>query len=235
MSERDADASVAALEAALGHHFRDANLALKALTHPSYSQPREGSRGNERLEFLGDAVLDLAISHVFFEANPDWDEGDLTRARAALVNGNTLAEKARALSLGPLIRLGITEQRGGGEQKDSILANGLEAVIGAVYLDGGLEAAAALVGRLFADELNAGTAPRDPKTAFQEWAHATVQQTPRYVTVADTEVENDERRFTVELRLGDEPWGRGVGRTKRAAERAAAGVALSRVPDESQR
>jgi ribonuclease-3 len=231
----EADAAVGALEAALEYRFQDPGLALTALTHPSYSQPLEGSRGNERLEFLGDAVLDLAVSHVFFDAYPDWDEGDLTRARAALVNGRALAARARALGLGTLLRLGTTEQRSGGERKESILANGFEAVLGAVYLDGGLEPVFRIVGRLFGDQLTQGTAPRDPKTAFQEWAHATVQQTPSYETVADSEIENDERRFTVELILQGESWGRGVGRTKRAAERAAADAALSRIPDEADR
>jgi ribonuclease III len=216
------------LDAALDYRFRDPELAETALSHRSHAHETDGSRGNERLEFLGDAVLDLAISRILFEAHPEWTEGELTRTRAALVNRRSLAERARALGLPALVRLGRTEQRSAGHEKDSILADCLEAVIGAVYLDGGLEAAASLVGRLFDGEIAAGAALRDPKTAFQEWAHAELRETPRYRTVGDSGIEEDEHRFTVEVAVAGERYGSGVGRTKRAAERAAAKAALAR-------
>jgi ribonuclease-3 len=217
-----------ALGDVLEYRFRDAVLAETALSHPSHAHELDGSRGNERLEFLGDAVLDLAMAEILYERHADWTEGALTRARAALVNKSALARVARRLGLGELVRLGRTEHRTGGGDKDSILANCLEAVIGALYLDGGLEPVYAFVERVFAQSLEDGEASRDAKTAFQEWAHARHRKTPGYRLVADSGVENDERRFTVEVSIGDETYGRGVGRTKRAAERSAAESGLER-------
>ncbi len=214
------------LERALGHRFQDRALRETALAHPSWSHEREeGSRGNERLEYLGDAVLGLAVAHLLYQAHGGWHEGDLTRARAALVNKRALAERARALELGPFVKLGRTEELTGGEEKDSVLANALEALIGAVYLDAGFEAAAGVVERVFADGLD-GAPRRDAKTELQEWAHAARRGTPRYRTVGDSGVEDDEQRFTVEVEVGAETLGRGIGRSKRLAERAAARDAL---------
>jgi ribonuclease-3 len=217
------------LEAALDHRFRDPRLLETALSHPSYSHETDGSRGNERLEFLGDAVLDLVVARLLYQRHPEWSEGELTRARSSLVNTRALASRARTLELGPSLKLGRTEQLSDGHDKDSILANGFEALVGALYLDGGLEPVEELVRRLFGEAVDRPAAPsRDAKTGFQEWAHARVQQTPSYRTVADSATENDERRFTVEVRLGGEVWGRGVGRSKRLAESAAARDALAR-------
>ena len=217
-----------ALGAALDYAFRDATLAETALSHPSFAHELDGSRGNERLEFLGDAVLDLVVARLLYDRHPEWPEGELTRARASLVNKDALADRARALGLGGLIRLGKTEQRSAGNEKDSILSNCFEAVIGAVYLDGGLEPVERAVQHLFGEELGNEAVLRDAKTAFQEWAHAEYQCTPLYETTHDTGVENDDGRFTVEVHLRDTVYGAGVGRTKRAAERRAAREALSR-------
>jgi ribonuclease-3 len=225
VSARDADCE--ALEQTLGHHFRDPALAATALSHPSYAYETDGSRGNERLEFLGDAVLGLAIAALLYARESQWTEGELTRARAALVNRRSLAGRARALGLPQLVRLGRTEA-GEGRDKESILANCFEAVVGALYLDGGLDAVLPLVERCFGVELSAGRALRDAKTAFQEWAHAKHRMTPSYHTVGDSSVENDAGRFTVEVHVGAECYGRGVGRTKRAAEADAAAEALAR-------
>lgn len=218
------------LEAALGYAFRDAELGRTALAHPSWANEVDGSGGNERLEFLGDAVLGLVMAHEFYAAHPAWAEGDLTRARAALVNRHALAEVARSLGLGRLVLLGQTERRSAGEDKDRVLANCLEALIGAVFLDGGFEAASALVRRIFAPLMKASAAAgaRDPKTEFQEWAHATFRITPVYATVGDSGTDDDAQRFTVEARIEGESWGRGTGRSKRSAERAAALAALAR-------
>ena len=224
------DAPEAALEARVGHRFRDLELLRMALTHPSYAHDHGGGCGNERLEFLGDAVLGLAVAQLLYAAYPDWPEGHLTRARAHLVNASALAEKARHLALGACARLGRTEQRGGGAEKERILANLFEAVIGALYLDAGLAPVVALVEREFRTELAAGDAAhaRDPKTRFQEWAHAAHQRTPRYRVDGDSGVEDADDRFCVVVELDGEAWGRGTGRTKRAAERAAAREALAR-------
>lgn len=229
--EQDAVATRAALEALLGHRFEDPHLLDVALAHPSFAHEFDGSRGNERLEFLGDAVLDLAVARLLYDAHPHWSEGDLTRARAALVNSRTLARCARELGLGAYARLGRTERKTGGADKERILANVFEALLGALYLDAGLPPVTAIAQRLFADLLVTGSDPlvADPKTRFQEWSHAEHGSTPRYAAVSDSGVENDESRFVVEVRLLGKVWGQGTGRTKRAAERAAAEDALTRI------
>ena len=224
----DETALRAPIEELLGHEFADPDLIELALSHASFAHEVDGSRGNERLEFLGDAVLDLVIAELLFDAHPDWTEGSLTRARAALVNMRSLAENARAIGLGAYIRLGRTERQSHGEEKDSILANCFEAVIGALYLDAGLAPVLVLVQRIFGKAVEEGSvgARRDPKTEYQEWAHARHGVTPRYRTIRDSEADDDESRFTVEVTISDEPTGVGIGRTKRAAERAAAQSAL---------
>jgi ribonuclease-3 len=221
----------AELEARLGHRFADPALLRGALTHPSYAHDRGEGLGNERLEFLGDAVLGLVVGQLLYERYPDWPEGHLTRARASLVNAGALADRARALQLGERARLGRTELRSGGAEKERILANLFEAVVGALYLDGGVGCVFELVRREFGAALDSGDAAhaRDPKTRFQEWAHATHRRTPRYRAERDSGIEDAGDRFEVSVLLEDEVWGRGTGRTKRAAERAAARHALERV------
>jgi ribonuclease-3 len=222
--------------AATGHRFHDAALLEVALTHPSAAFERDRSGGNERLEFLGDAVLDLAVARALYTAHPDWREGDLTRARAAIVNTRSLARRARHLGLGGLMRLGRTELRSGGERKERVLANLFEAVVAAIYLDGGLEPVFALVERVFGGEIRSGALlERDPKTQFQEWAHAQLRETPRYRLVHDTGVEEAEDRFAVAVDVGGSCWGEGVGRSKRVAELAAAGAALARTREADER
>ncbi|MEE9608363.1 MAG: ribonuclease III [Myxococcota bacterium] len=231
MSDVD-DAPVDRLELALGYRFADRDLLATALSHPSYAHEIHGTRGNERLEFLGDAVLDLAIARLLYSAHPAWTEGELTRARAALVNQGHLAERAREIELGRFVKLGRTEQVSGGAQKDSILANCFEALVGAIYLEGGLDAVMTLAQKLFGLALGAGAAPApDAKTELQEWSHARFRSTPTYRMVGDTGTNQDERRFTVEVLIASEPWGRGVGRSKQVAERAAAAAALACVGD----
>jgi ribonuclease-3 len=155
------------LQKELGYAFSDLSLLVRALTHVSYQRDR-GNGHNEVLEFLGDAVLDLAVSDVLMRWYPDRMEGDLSRMRAALVNSTVLAEKAAALNLGPLLRLGKGEERSGGRNKESILAGAFEALLGAVYRDGGYEPARLLVERYFArdiEEKNLGA--QDYKTRLQ--------------------------------------------------------------------
>lgn len=228
MSARDA--SLGPLEERIGHRFADQALLETALAHPSYAHELDGSRGNERLELLGDAVLGLVVAEILYAGRPAWSEGDLTRARAALVNARSLAARARALDLGAFVRLGRTEQRTGGASKDSILANVFEALVGALYLDGGLDAARICVERAFGDELlRAPAGERDAKTRLQEWAHARLHETPTYRTLQDSQVDADAERFEVEVWIASEAWACGRGRTKREAEQAAAACALLRV------
>jgi len=235
MSARDAPGISAAadgdpvdlLSRSLGYPFRDRERVLIALSHASYAHEMRGDHGNERLEFLGDAVLDLVVGEVLYAAHPEWSEGELTRARASQVRGDALAARARQIALPSLVRLGRTELRSGGAEKDTILANVFEAVIGALYLDGGLAPVQAYVATWFLAGAEAAIGP-DAKTSFQEWAHATLRATPSYHTTADSGVDDDELRFTMEVRVAGEAWGSGTGRSKRLAERAAAEAALAR-------
>jgi ribonuclease-3 len=219
-----------ALESVLGHSFRDPALLERALWHPSYAHEVDGSRGNERLEFLGDAVLDLVVAELLYAAHPNWEEGSLTRVRAALVNTTSLAGWARELGFSDHLRLGRTERKGGGAEKDSILASLFEAILGALYLDGGLDPVRSLAARVCAPMLVEGVepTPADPKTRFQEWAHAAIGTTPRYRVLRDSGVENAEDRFVVQVFVDHELYGEGAGRSKRSAERAAAETALER-------
>ncbi|HVP29945.1 MAG TPA: ribonuclease III [Myxococcota bacterium] len=215
------------LEAALGHRFSERALLETALTHPSLAY-ETGAVSNERLELLGDAVLGLAVAHLLYEAHPEWREGELTRARLQLVSEAALAPQARALSLGVHLRLGRTERRTGGAEKDSLLADAFEAILAALYLDGGLAPVLAFVRTRFADALSA-EAPlpsRDPKTRLQEWAQKHHRSLPVYTTLEDSGIDLDEARFRVEARVGDGVRGAGVARTKRVAERRAAEAAL---------
>jgi len=218
-------------ERIVGHVFSDRALVELAFTHPSWSYEHDGTRGNERLEFLGDAVLDLVVAHLLFDAHPEWNEGELTRARRALVNNRNLARYARDLGLGDLVRLGRGERRSGGAERARLLGNLFEAVVGALYLDGGLAAATRFLGTVLGPAVEPrGTLPDvDPKTRLQEWCMARRRVFPSYRIVADSEVENDPDRFRVAVCVEDEAWGEGQGRTKRDAEREAARAALRRV------
>jgi ribonuclease-3 len=225
------------LASSLGHDFDDTDLLRLALSHASWAREQDGSRGNERLEFLGDAVLDLVVSHALFVAHPGWSEAQLSRTRASLVNGRSLADRARKLGLGDYVLLGGAELQSRGEEKDSILANVLEAVIAAVYLDGGLETARSLIRGVFPEgwDPGAATARLDPKSELNEVAHTRSGESPRYRLLADSGDEEAEERFTMEVSLDGRAWGTGTGRTKRAGETNAARVALERLaaePDE---
>lgn len=208
----------------LGHRFQQPKLLERALTHRSFSADH-----NERLEFLGDSVLNLAISGLLFEKLSELPEGDLSRVRANLVKQDTLHGIAARLELSDSLRLGDGEKRSGGQKRPSILADALEAVIGAVYLDAGFEAAEALVRRLYAGiELHAGmrAMDKDGKTGLQEWLQARKMKLPEYRVVATTG-EAHRQTFDVacvvaELGLTE----RGIGASRRAAEQAAAAAML---------
>jgi ribonuclease-3 len=219
------------LQERLGHLFRSAALLEQALTHGSRAYEQgDASRGNERLEFLGDAVLNLVISEQLMAQWPDATEGVLSRARAAAVNTAVLAECARALGLAELIRLGRGENSSGGRAKPSILADVFEAVLGALYLDGGLEVARAFLGREFAGRLlDPDVLRSDSKTRLQERVQERGEPAPSYETVAEWGPDHA-REFEVVVRVGGRAVGRGVGRSKRAAEQAAAREALDSIP-----
>lgn len=218
------------LERRLGYEFSRKDLLEQALTHGSRAHELGDLSGsNERLEFLGDAVLDLLISEALMKTNPDADEGALSRSRSALVNAAALARRAGSLDLGRWIRLGKSEERSGGREKESILADALEAVLGALYLDGGLEPVRVLVAREFRGEVTevakSGRPLGDPKSRLQEILHARNQPGPVYETT-DEHGPPHAREFVVEVSVAGKLLGSARARSKRAAEQGAAERAL---------
>jgi ribonuclease-3 len=207
----------------LGYAFQQPRLLRQALTHRSFGTPH-----NERLEFLGDAVLNCAVAALLFERFPGLPEGNLSRLRAALVNQDSLSELAQALDLGATLNLGEGELKSGGFRRPSILADALEAILGAVYLDGGFDAAAALVQRLFEARLQAidpKTVGKDPKTLLQEHLQGRRLALPRY-SVLSVEGEAHDQHFHVECVIPElDIRTLGEGPSRRAAEQSAARTA----------
>ncbi len=222
-------AGLESLQQSLGHRFRDLNLLRRALTHPSYvnEHPEDGLGDNQRLEFLGDAVLDFVAGAWVYRYYPDFDEGRMTRLRAALVRAKTLARFARQVGIGDALRLGHGEEEAGGRERDASLCDAFEAVVGALYLDGGLSPAEAFVEPLIepvAEATLAAEADLDAKSRLQEWSQAELGVTPRYRTVAEKGPDHA-KTFEVEVLLGKKVAGRGAGRSKQVAEQAAAQAA----------
>lgn len=227
------DPAVLALEARLGQNFQRPDIALAAITHKSFVNEHrgDGQADNERLEFLGDAVLDLAVSHRLMERFPAAREGELSKIRAAVVDEAGLARIARVLDLGPLLRLGRGEELTGGREKSSLLADAMEAVVAALYLGGGLDPVLALLDRFLGEAFAraaAGTLDRDYKTQLQELAQSRVRASPRYRVVAEHGPDHS-KVFDVEAELKGEVVGRGTGRSKKDAEQAAAKLALEAI------
>lgn len=222
-------ADYASLEARLGYRFVDAVLIRTALTHKSYlnENPGPDRHDNERLEFLGDAVLSLTVGHLLMDRYPTRAEGELSKARAQLVSEPALAEVAEGVALGEWLFLGRGEEQTGGRHKASLLADACEAVIGAVYLDGGFGASMELVRRLFGSRVEAAFAPGsgDFKTRLQELAQSHYRLQPRYHLVA-SQGPDHEKTFEIALVLGDKEVSRGQGRSKKEAEQRAAERAL---------
>lgn len=210
----------------LGHTFARRELLDLALTHRSH-----GSRNNERLEFLGDSILGFTIGAALFEKFPQGREGQLSRLRAQLVSGETLAKLAREMELGDCLRLGEGEMKSGGFRRASILADAVEALIGAIYLDAGLEAARERVLAWFASRLQnlSLETAKDPKTRLQEWLQAKGRPLPEY-TVVDVAGAEHAQQFVVECRVSglNQPV-RGEASNRRAAEKAAATEAYNRL------
>jgi len=218
----DAASSPTLLEGRLGYRLESA-LLVRALTHRSYAYENGGLPTNERLEFLGDSVLGLVVTDTLFRTHPDLPEGQLAKLRAAVVNSRALADVARGLDLGAFVRLGRGEEGTGGRNKASILADTLEAVIGAVYLGCGLEAASEMVHRLFDPliERSAGLgAGLDWKTSLQELTASEGLGVPEYL-VSETGPDH-EKIFTAAARVGGVAHGTGTGRSKKEAEQQAA-------------
>jgi ribonuclease-3 len=210
----------------------DLELLERALTHRSYAYENGGLPTNERLEFLGDSVLGLVVTESLFRRHPDLPEGQLAKLRAAVVNMRALADVGRSLRLGAFLRLGRGEETTGGRDKSSILADTLEAVIGAVYLAGGITVAADLVHRLFDPVIEQSAtlgAGLDWKTSLQELAAGLGLGVPEYVV---TESGPDHQKsFTATLRLADRDYGEGTGRSKKEAEQKAASSAWDEIRD----
>ena len=215
------------LERALGFRFRDRGLLERALTHRSYANEQGLERHNERLEFLGDAVLGLVAVEWLFRAHPELPEGDLSKLKAYLVSAPALAGFSGRLGIGGELRIGVGEERSGGRSKRSLLADTTEALFGAIYLDGGLEAARAVIEPLLEGLLGerSRVLDADAKTQLQEEVQSRGWDLPEYHLVAEAGPDHD-KRFTVECRVREGSAGRGEGRSKKAAEQSAAAEAL---------
>ena len=220
------DAAVAALERRLGHHFSDRSLLETALTHASAAEP--GGDTYQRLEFLGDRVLGLVISELLFDAFPGAAEGELSRRLAQLVRKETCAEVARALKLGSVMRMAGGKSQKAGGKTNNVLGDLCEAVIGALYLDGGLEVAERFIRRYWEPKLSLNLKPpRDSKTVLQEWAQAGGLGLPSY-DLLKRKGPDHAPTFEVEVAVEGRKPAKGIGSSKRAAEQAAAETLLKR-------
>jgi ribonuclease III len=226
----------AGFEDRIGYRFRDAAMLEQALTHISaLAGPRNRAGSYQRLEFLGDHVLGLVVSDMLFRAFPKADEGELSRRLADLVRKEACADVARAIDLSTAIRLGASESNAGGRHRTAILADVCEALIGAVFIDGGYAAASDMIERLWEQRMRAPARPlRDAKTILQEWAQARGLPTPSYREVERKGPDHDPE-FRVTVELPNRTPAEGLGRSKRAAEQAAAAAMLTREGVKSER
>jgi ribonuclease-3 len=221
--------AIKALEERLGHAFADRTLLEQALTHSSAADGTISPAHNQVLEFLGDRVLGLVAAEALMKLGPHWREGELTRRHAGLVSGHRCADVARALGVGPALRLAGADSKLGARENDRILGDAMEALMAAVYLDGGLDAARRLFGGAWREALSeSGKAPvLDPKTALNEWAGARALPAPRYETVSRAGSQHAPT-FTVRVDVQGRPPELGVGLSLRAAQKAAADAFLRR-------
>jgi ribonuclease-3 len=221
--------SPAQLAERLGLSFQNPALLTRAMTHRSFlNENSSASEDNERLEFLGDAVLDFVVGAWVYNHCPEMAEGDLTRMRSALVRNEQLAEFARQLELGQAMRMGRGESASGGRERDGLLGSTFEALIGALYLDGGLPKVESFMEPLLAsvrDRVIMRAEIYDPKSRFQEWAQSAKLGTPKYVTVGASGPDHA-KVFEVEVRIKDQTYGRGTGPSKQIAAQVAAQTAL---------
>jgi ribonuclease-3 len=230
VSRAQAERTADALDRALGIAFADHELRAAALTHRSFAFENDIDLTNERLEFLGDSVLGLVVTDMAYRAYPDLPEGQLAKLRAAIVNMQALADVSRSLGIGEVVLLGKGEELSGGRNKASILADALEAVFGAVYLDKGLDVARQLIERLFRPRMEAyvrGEGDRDYKTILQEIASQELRAVPDYRI--EERGPDHEKQFTATVLVAGERLGSGVGRSKKEAEQQAAREAHARI------
>lgn len=223
------------LEKRIGYQFQDSKLLKQALTHSSFTNEQRINRAKnyERLEFLGDAVLELVSSEFLFHENPDMSEGELTKTRASMVCEPSLAFCARDLELGQFMLLGKGEESTGGRWRDSITSDAMEAVIGAIYLDGGMEPARSFINRFVLSDLEDKQLFYDSKTNLQEVVQGRYRKELHYELLEESGPEHD-KTFVVEVYMEKEALGQGVGRTKKAAEQQAAYEALLKLRDVKQ-
>lgn len=227
--------NIRALEERLGFQFNDFSLLSRALTHRSYLNENPGDmlEDNERLEFLGDAVLDFVVGAYLYHHFPEMKEGELTMLRAALVRTETLAGFAQQLEIGNSLKLGFGEAESGGRERLATLCAAFEAVVGAIFLDQGMAFVQQWIHWLIAPaltEIIASAAHRDAKSDFQIWAQARFNVTPRYKVLAAIGPDHD-KLFTVAVMIDDDVWGTGEGRSKQTAAQAAASKALEKVEE----
>ena len=217
-------------ERRLGYTFQNQELLRNALTHSSYANEhrKEGMGSNERLEFLGDAILGLVVAEYLYETHPDKPEGELTKLRAELVCEKSLAEVANRLELGTVLRLGHGESHGGGSHRPSMLADAVEAVLAASYLDGGMEVPKGIIQRFILKKESAAPGNGDYKTRFQELVQRSRDQVISYALVGEAGPDHD-KTFRVEVSLNGQVVGSGQGSSKKRAEQDAAREAIGRL------
>ena len=211
------------LEDIISYHFQDKELLLLAMTHSSYSneQKNKDRQNNERLEFLGDAVLEITVSDYLFRKYPDYDEGKMTKTRSSMVCEFTLASCARDIHLGEYLLLSHGEDSTGGRERDSILSDAFEALIGAIYIDGGMEMASRFIHGYLLDDIGDRTLFYDAKTILQEMVQASEEGNLRYQLIRESGPDHN-KEFTVETYIGNKAYAQGKGRTKKSAEQMAA-------------
>jgi ribonuclease-3 len=224
------DLRLLGLQEELGYLFSDRALLLRSLTHVSYGQGRAAEH-NETLEFLGDAVLSLAISDLLMRTFPEKNEGDLSRMRASLVNSGVLADKAARLGLGAMLQMGKGEEYSGGREKESILAGAFEALLGGIYSDAGYEPAQRVVERYFGPDIKERRFGKpDFKTRLQEISQMMFHSPPVYRLVSESGPDHA-KRFVTEIAVGGKVLGRGEGKSKKQSEQEAAGKALEELQE----
>lgn len=218
------------LEEKLGYTFRDSSLLENALTHSSCANESRGKlHSNERLEFLGDSILGMVVAEHLYRNHPDLPEGELTRTRAALVCEESLVEVAKELGLGDYLKLGKGEEAGGGRNRPSIRADAVEAVLAAVYLDGGIGSARKIIQKyILTREVSSLSGIRDYKTALQELVQRESGQVLKYRLTGESGPDHD-KRFFVEVALNGTPIGNGEGHSKKEAEQMAAKAAIQKL------
>ena len=224
------------LQHRIAYTFRDPGLLERAVTHRSYANEHRLSEHNERMEFLGDSVLGLVVSELLMNALPGASEGELSRLRASVVSEPSLAAIARRIGLGEFLCLGKGEEQTGGRDKDSLLADSLEALVAAIYLDGSVVPVQAFISSFFGDAMDrarAGGGTADHKTALQELCQERLKTLPDYRVVSEAGPDHL-KEFTVELTVRGEVLGRGIGRNKKEAEQRAAKEALEKLSKSSQ-